>query len=245
MPLKNYNKKLEYSYACGVFPTIELLKAKKDIVTKVILNTKGLKNKGYYEIENICLKNNIPLEYDTKAINSMSAKENIYAICVFKKYESSLNFQDNHIVLVNPANAGNIGTVIRTMVGFGFKDLALIKPSVDIFDPKVVRSSMGGIFRINFEYFDSFENYLEKADKNRVFYSFMTNGDTTVDKVKFQKPFTLVFGSESHGLDTVYKQYGHSVCIPTSKDIDSLNLSVAVGIGLYFSSKKLQATNIS
>lgn len=236
MPLKKYDKKLDYSYTYGVFPTLDLLKHKKECILKVVLNSKGTRNEGYHELETACKKLNIPIEYDTKAILSISVKENTYALGVFKKFETELNSNTDHVVLVNPSNTGNIGTIIRTMAGLGFKDLALIKPAVDIFDPKVVRSSMGSLFTINFQYFDTFEKYLETTDKNRNLYTFMLGGTKNINDVKFNAPFSLIFGNESQGLENSFIKYGQSVYIPHNKDIDSLNLSIAVGIGLYLSS---------
>ena len=48
---------------------------------------------------------------------------------------------------------GNLGTIMRTMVGFGMEDLAIIRPGVDAYDPKVIRASMGSIFHLRFAYF--------------------------------------------------------------------------------------------
>ena len=52
----------------------------------------------------------------------------------------------NHVVLVNPGDMGNMGTIIRTMLGFNYSNLAIIKPGVDVFDPRVIRASMGALF---------------------------------------------------------------------------------------------------
>ena len=54
---------------------------------------------------------------------------------------------------------GNMGTIIRTCVGFGIKNLAVIEPAVDIFNPKVVRASMGAVFHVNICRYDSFDTY--------------------------------------------------------------------------------------
>ena len=236
MPLKKYNKKLNYSYTYGMFPTLDLFKYKKGKIRRVVLNTKGERNEGYKELETLCKKNNIHLEYNTKAIMSISEKENTYVIGVFDKYKTEVSPQENHVVLVSPSNTGNIGTVIRTMVGFGTKNLVLIRPAVDIFDPKVIRSSMGSFFTINFEYFDYIENYLEKFKTGRNIYPFMTGGGKDLSETNFTQPFSLIFGNESQGLPNKYKQYGQSIRISHSKEIDSLNLSIAVGIALYKSS---------
>lgn len=240
MPLKKYDKDLDYSYTYGVFPTLDLFKYQVDKIKRVVLNTKGSHNEGYRELEQLCKKHSIPLEYNTKAIMNISAKENTYAIGVFKKYQIKLNPTENHVVLVNPSNTGNLGTIIRAMSGFGFNNLAIIKPAVDIFDPKVVRSSMGSIFNINFEHFDSFNDYLKANNSNRAVYSFMLGANKELSEVKFENPFSLVFGNESQGLPNDYRKYGESVYIRHNKDIDSLNLAIATSIALYQCSKAIR-----
>jgi TrmH family RNA methyltransferase len=127
---------------------------------------------------------------------------------------------------------GNIGTIIRTMLGFKFKDLVLIGDSADIFDPKVVRSTMGALFRINFKHFDNIQEYVSKYSNHNL-YPFMLDGDKDIREVEFKSPLSLIQGNEGKGLDESFKDLGQSVYIPHSKDIDSLNLAVATSIGLW------------
>lgn len=228
--LKPYNKKLDISYSIGVSPTIELLEQRPKDVIRVILSPKGTQNKGITKILDICNKRNIPFESDQRSTERLSGSENTYAIGAFRKYESKLNQDKNHIVLVNPSDMGNLGTICRTMLAFDITNLAIIKPGVDIFDPKVIRSSMGSIFGINFEYFSSFEEYQSKFKHN--VYSFMSDGNTLLDKAVFTNPYSLVFGNEGEGLDQKYKELGESIKIPQSTKVDSFNLSIAVGIAL-------------
>jgi len=228
--LKPYSKKLDISYTIGVSPTIELLEQRPKDVIRVILSPKGTQNKGLTKILDICNKLHIPFESDQRSIERISSNENTYAVGAFRKYESKLNQDKNHVVLVNPSDMGNLGTICRTMLAFDITDLAIIKPGVDIFDPKVIRSSMGSIFSINFEYFSSFEEYQTKFKLN--IYSFMSDGNTSLDKVIFKSPYSLVFGNEGEGLDKKYKELGESIKIPQSNKVDSFNLSIAVGIAL-------------
>jgi TrmH family RNA methyltransferase len=127
---------------------------------------------------------------------------------------------------------GNVGTIIRTMVGFDFYDLAIIRPGVDIFDPRVIRSSMGSLFDINYEYFSSFGEYEARFPSNSV-YPFLLKSNKNLGDFKFQEPASLVFGNEGSGLDNSFQKYENSVRIPSKDNIDSLNLAVAVGISLY------------
>ena len=98
-------------------------------------------------------KESIQVEVNDKLINKISGAENVYAVGVFQKYETQLSNEENHLMLVDPSDMGNLGTIIRTMIGFDYKNLALIKPAVDIFNPKVIRASMGSVFQINFHLF--------------------------------------------------------------------------------------------
>jgi TrmH family RNA methyltransferase len=135
---------------------------------------------------------------------------------------------------------GNVGAIARTMVGLGIANLALIKPAIDIFDPKTVRASMGAVFRLSFEYFDSFGDYRDNFGHN--LYPLMTNGRESIDRVRFKPPFALIFGSESHGLSDEYLDAGTSVAIPHSSRIDSFNLSIAAAIAIYESTKPYGST---
>jgi TrmH family RNA methyltransferase len=121
------------------------------------------------------------------------------------------------------------------MVGFGLSELALVKPAADIFDPRVIRASMGALFRLNFDYFDSFDAYRSTFPHH--LYPFLTDGATPLHEATFDSPYALIFGSESSGLPDAYRRLGASVTIPHSYAIDSLNLSVAVGIALYAATK--------
>ncbi len=230
--IKRYQKKFDYSYAFGAYPVLDLLKKYPKKVYKVLLKTGTEESVGVGEIKELCIKNDIPFEYADRLIDKISFKENTYVVGVFEKYEMTLSEEDNHIVLVNPKNMGNIGTIIRTMLGFGFKDLAIIKPAADIFDPMVVRSTMGAIFHINFELFNSIEEYISKYSAHNL-YPFMLDGGKDIREVEFKSPFSIIQGNESEGLSSEYKELGQSVYIPHSKDIDSLNLSVATAIGLW------------
>lgn len=233
--MKAYKKGDEYSYTLGVFPTIELLKKKSQYVQRVIVHSSIEKNSGYPLIQELCQKHHIPIDVHDKTIQKLSPKGNCFAIGVFKKYETGLE-DKKHIVLVNPMDMGNMGTMIRTMVGFGYHHLAIIRPAVDVFDPKVIRASMGAIFSMNIEYFECFSEYFQRYSHHHL-YPFMLKGAKNIHSVEDDGLISLIFGNESSGLADDYLNYGQSVFIPHSEEIDSLNLSMALGIALYHFSK--------
>lgn len=230
--MKKYQKDFGYSYSIGVFPTLELLKLHPESVLQIFLDSKGLQNSGVVKIQELAKLAQISVEINDKAASTVSEKENMYCVGVFKKFESPIVPQTNHVVLVEPSDHGNLGTIVRSMLGFDVVNLAIIKPAVDIFDPKTVRASMGAIFQVNFSYYGTFEDY-QKANPNQQIYPFMTDGQTQLNDVKFESPFSLVFGNESSGLGERFKKIGTSVKIDFSQKIDSLSLPVSVGIALH------------
>ena len=94
---------------------------------------------------------------------------------------------------------------------------------------------MGAVFRLSVQYFNSFDDYAR--DFPRSFYPLLTDGATELRDARFEPPFSLVFGSEGAGLGEEFANIGTSLAIPHGKHIDSLNLSVAVAIALYESTK--------
>lgn len=233
--LKPYIKKLDYSYCFGAYPTLDLLNKYPEKVLQVVIHPDGEQSDGISEVIALCEAHNISFIVNKAAIEKIAYKENTYCIGVFEKYETNLDTDAPHIVLDQARNMGNIGTIIRTMIGFGVKDLALIRPSADIFDPKVVRSAMGALFSLNFMYFDSFEDYMAAYPRTseREYYPFMLDGAKPIKETVFSKTPSIIMGNEGQGLTAEFAKNGQSVYIPHSKDIDSLNLSIATAIALY------------
>ncbi|MBT3391517.1 MAG: TrmH family RNA methyltransferase [Chloroflexi bacterium] len=231
MILKRYKKNFAHSYTFGVFPTLELLTHRVQDVLGVWLHPRASQNSGVSKIEQLCQQNAIPIEIHEKNFNRLGARENDYAIGVLRKFSAPLDAAANHLVLVNPGSRGNLGTIIRAMLGFGFYDLAVIEPAADIFHPDVLRAAMGALFQLRFEHFADFNAYQNAHSQN--IYVLMTDGVKPLNKVDFQTPFGLVFGNESSGLPPEFHAIGTSLRIPQSGAIDSLNLSIAVGVTLY------------
>ena len=188
---------------------------------------------GVYETDNL---QTIEIKYDDKTINKIADKENCFVVGVFKKFVGK-NASDKHIVLVNPSDMGNMGTIMRTMLGFDFKNLIIVKPAVDIFNPKVVRASMGAIFSLNVVEYESVEDYL-KSNNNKKYF-FMLNGKKQLGKFEnSHEKYDLVFGNEASGLPEHLLTHDESVVIAHSKNIDSLNLPISVAMAIYdFNSK--------
>lgn len=234
MRLKNYKKEFDYSYVLGPFPTLELVETKPEILESVYVSPDF--NKIQETIE-LLEKLGIAYEIDQKNLNRISTKKKEYMAGVFNKYKGEISRGKNHILLDNVSDMGNLGTIIRTMVGFGYRDLALVGNCCDIFNPKVIRGSMGAFFKVNFEEFSNLKEYRERFD-NKI-YGFMLEEDSKeIKTTNFEENFTLAFGNEGRGLGDEYKSNGISkVIIPQSEDVDSLNLTIAAAVAMYEAGK--------
>lgn len=232
-PLKPYDGSLAYSYAPGLFPSMQLMRFAPERALRLLLSEKA-QGEGVERLRAVCREHRVREEIADKALKRISGKENCYAAMVFEKWQSDLERQHNHIVLHHPMDEGNLGTIQRTLLGLGFKDLAIIRPAADVFDPKVVRATMGALFSLRVKEYDDFAQYREEYPEHEL-YPFMLDGSVLLEEAtkSVRSPFTLVFGNEGSGLPPEFGGMGRAVRIPHSDEIDSLNLSIAVGIGAY------------
>ena len=159
--LSPYSPALDYSYAPGVFPSMECLKHRPDAVRRLLLHSSSAGRDGADKLRGLAESLGVRVEEADRALARISGKENCFAAAVFAKFEDALDPAKPHVVLHHPGDSGNVGTILRTALGFGVEDVALIRPCVDLFDPKTVRASMGSLFSLRVRLYDSFESYLE------------------------------------------------------------------------------------
>ncbi len=234
--MKRYKKEFGFSYALGMTVTFELLLCRPKSAQKVYLHPSITKNDNYFKLSKTCETLGIQTIESEKAFNILSPKENCFVIGEFEKYASKLDGGAPHTVLVSPMNAGNVGTILRTALGLGYENVALVEPCADIFSPEVVRASMGALFRLNVEVFKSIDEY--RANFAHNLYPFMLSASLPIEQVEFVSPYALVFGNEAHGLPEEFASLGQSVIIPCTDKVDSLNLSIAAAIGMYEAKKR-------
>ncbi|MEQ9404397.1 MAG: RNA methyltransferase [Cyclobacteriaceae bacterium] len=130
-------------------------------------------------------------------------------------------------VLDGVSDPGNLGTIIRTLDWFGFNQLVCSEDSAELYNPKVVNSSMGSFSRVN-----TFHLPLKQFfDLNKLpVYGMDMNGKNLFD-VAIQSPSVIVLGSESHGISPdVRKRIDYTVTIPKKGAAESLNVGIATGI---------------
>ncbi len=234
--LKPYKDEHDYSYTYGAYSTIEMLKVNPCVVRSVYIHTKYT---GTDDMSKLCRDRGIPVFYDDRALERINQKENSYVLGVFSKYFCQLAPNRPHIVLVNPSDMGNMGTIIRTMAGLNMLDLAVVTPAADILHPKTIRASMGALFRIRFQCFASFDAYKD-AFPDHVCFPFTPEAKIPLSRGNCPEAplFSLLFGNEASGLPDQCKFAGMGVKIQQSALVDSLNLSIAAGIGMFIFAEK-------
>ncbi len=238
--LEAYKRELDYSYAPGVFPSLEAMKKRPELVRRLLVSSKGQESEGVKKLISLAEEKRIRVEIADKALSRISGKENCFAAAVFEKRPLALDGAGDHIVLHHISDQGNLGTILRTALGFGYHDIAIIRPAADVYDPKVARASMGAIFSLRVTEYNDFSDYRQEFPHFAA-YPFMLDGSVQMDAAaeKAAHPCALIFGNEGAGLPHEFQQVGQPVRIPSSDEVDSLNLAIAAAIGIYaFRSKK-------
>lgn len=231
MKIQRYKHDSPVSYTLGAALTFELVKRRPELAVRVWVSSLTDDSEGNKALLERCRQENIPVEQNDKAFHILSPKGNCFVIGEFRKEPQRLE-EGSHIVLVNPSDAGNLGTIIRTAAGFGLPNIAVIRPAADVYDPRTVRATMGAVFHVKVEYFDAIEEYCRRFPDNSR-YAFMLTSSKPLTKIQPQKPYSLVFGNEATGLPEGYAGFCQGVVIRHSRAIDSLNLPMAAGIAMF------------
>lgn len=238
--LSPYRSDLDYAYAPGMFPAMECLLHRPELARRVLLHSKSAGTEGAARLIELADSLHVRVEEADRALGRISGKENCFAAAVFAKFDDALAENHPHVVLHNPSDCGNVGTILRTALGFGVEDVALIRPCVDVFDPRVVRASMGSLFQLRIRTYDTFEAYRQDYPEHCL-YPFMLDGSRSLPEVldgEIPAKWTLIFGNEGSGLPPAFAELGQPVRIPSNERIDSLNLSIAAAIGIYGFTRK-------
>ena len=135
--------------------------------------------------------------------------------------------------LENTKDLGNLGTIIRTSVAFGADAIVLYGESVDIYNPKCVRSSVGQLWKIPIIEIKDFDELAEIFDKfERI--ATLPRSNNLLKTFKPNLPTLVMFGSEADGLsDDLIKFSTKSVKIEMATTVESLNLATSAAVILY------------
>lgn len=176
---------------------------------------------------------NVPTFYVTKEIMKKITNQVTppTVIAVAKKLEEK-EINGSVLILDGIQDPGNLGTIIRSCVAFNMPNLLLSRECVDLYNPKVVRSTEGMIFHLNIVRKD-LEEILPKLQKTHHVIGTDVKGGSSVKSLKSESDIALVIGNEGNGLGISKKYCEDFVCIPMNPLCESLNASVSASILLY------------
>ncbi|MCI8587598.1 MAG: RNA methyltransferase [Clostridia bacterium] len=157
-------------------------------------------------------------------------------IAVVKKNSNTVIKYDEDIIVVldDIQDPGNLGTILRTVDSIGLKQLVVSKGTADVYNPKVVRSTMGAIFRVNVIEKENIKETIEEVRQNkyRLIVSSLQTENNIYD-IDYNRKI-IVMGNEANGVrKEIQDMADEKVKIPMLGKTESLNVSVATGIILY------------
>ncbi|MDU1910403.1 RNA methyltransferase [Fusobacterium sp.] len=172
-----------------------------------------------------------------KVFTQLTSQENSQGVIIVYPYIKGTiqKLQNNIIVLDKIGDPGNLGTIVRVADAAGFKDIFLTKGSVDCYNEKVVRSSMGSILNMNITYMEEEEliAFLKK-ENYKIEVTALDKDSVSYTQMKLAEKNAIVFGSEGDGVSQNFlKICDEKIIIPIYGIAESLNVAIASGIILY------------
>lgn len=143
------------------------------------------------------------------------------------------------LVFDRPSDMGNLGSIVRSANSFGVDAILLIGHGVDLYDPKVIRSSLGSVFHskiVNVQSMPEFEAWIkeQKRKNNLNVVGTDSTGDVSLMNHKLARPVAVVLGNEAKGMSVSLKNLcDYVVGIPVEGAVNSLNVACAGSIVLW------------
>lgn len=161
--------------------------------------------------------------------------QGLLAIIEKQDKEENIDYKEDIIVALDGIqDPGNLGTILRTIDSVGLKQVIASKETADAYNPKVVRSTMGAIFRVNIIESDNLLETLKNIKKHK--YKIMATSletNNSIYDVDYKKK-VLVIGNEANGVSKEVLEYAdEKIKIPMLGKTESLNASVATAVILY------------
>ncbi|EOS75622.1 MAG: RNA methyltransferase [Lachnospiraceae bacterium] len=139
------------------------------------------------------------------------------------------------LLLEDIQDPGNLGTMIRTGEGAGVDGVIMSKGTVDIYNPKTVRATMGSLYRVPFVYTEDLGGEIKRLQENKIkVYAAHLNGKKLYDQVTYKGGSAFLIGNEGNGLcEETAKLANVCLKIPMEGELESLNAAVAASLLLY------------
>ncbi len=180
-----------------------------------------------------------------KSISDTQSPQGAMAVAYMPTYDlADFNIEVGHyLVLENLQDPGNLGTIIRTAHAFNFKGIFITKGSVDLYSPKVVRSTMSSLFHVPIIIDEEIGTYMDFLKQKGVtlYTTALIPGAKPIYDVTFEKKSAIIIGNEGNGVSEYVKEASHhTVIIPMPGEAESLNAAIATSICMYEITRQCQ-----
>lgn len=239
--LKSKNRNKESKFIIEGYRILSLALEKKDIIDYVFINedfeNKEEHRKFLSELENEEIKVYKTTNKNFKEMVDTENTQGILAVVSYEKksLENNLTDKDKYIVVLDRIqDPGNMGTIIRTADAAGVDTIITLKGCVDIYNPKVIRSTMGSIFSMNIIPAERDEMLSKLKSKGIKIVSSWLNTENWYDTVDYGEKVALVIGNEANGIDDrIAENSDLLVKIPIYGSAESLNAAISSAILMY------------
>lgn len=169
------------------------------------------------------------------SITDVMNPQGILAVIDKTQNDTGINYDnDLFLILDNIQDPGNMGTILRTADSINLKQILVKKGTADCFNPKVVRSTMGAIFRVNVIEFEDLTKVIKDLKKHKIkVYATDLATNKSIYDVEYNKT-AIVIGNEANGVSKeILEVSDEKIKIPMLGKTESLNAGVATGVILY------------
>lgn len=161
-------------------------------------------------------------------------------LCVVKQFHYSIEDilkikNPNLLILEDLQDPGNLGTIMRTGEGAGISGIIMSKNTVDLYNPKTIRSTMGSIYRVPFVYVEDLKETIRAVKEAGItIYAAHLRGENYYDEFDYTKATAFMIGNEGNGLsEEIANSADNYLKIPMEGKVESLNAAVASSILMY------------
>lgn len=208
-------------------------------VETLLVNRDALSDLKFKKIVELAQKKQIEIleiqQQEIKRLTDTKNSQGIFCIVQQQKYDLEIILNQQHqfiVIICEGQDPGNLGTIIRTCDWFGVETILLSNGSVELYNPKVVRSTMGSIFHLSVIEGIDLHYFLPRLKQfGYSIFGCDVNGECLYHRIDYPIPLALIVGNENRGINKNFYQYlDKTVRIPSYGKAESLNMALAAAI---------------
>ena len=182
------------------------------------------------------------------SVSDTQTPQGIMAVLHLPKYELAdlMNGENTHLLILESIqDPGNLGTMVRTGEGAGISGILMNQTTVDLFNPKTVRSTMGSLYRVPFYVVEDLGETIRNLQSKgvRVFAAHL-KGTKSYDEPDYRTATAFMIGNEGNGLsDEIADLADCYIRIPMEGQVESLNAAISATLLMYECNRQRRSTN--